>query len=213
MLITGKPVPGVPTAHRRPSETSASVSATAKWQDNRVLLSRRKCPRRSRIASRSSCGFGMPGTDHPTLDLTKFRSKPVDEDVGETLRWRLASEIAPVQHGEVFFGASSTYRAVRDHNGEAMLIKLSPFEVAAVRVFQRNRDMAAVYERVSRRIVAENPAAFVGKSPSVSLPRVLTATREWESLYSCDTRTGKGLSDQERTSPAASTAPSGARPR
>lgn len=189
MLITGKPVPGVPTAQSRPepAEESASASATAKWHDRSARQSKRKCPRRSNIASRSSCGFGMPGTDHPTLDMAKLRTEPVDEDVRETLRKRIASSSTlPVQLGDVVFGASSSYRVVRIDNRDVMLSKLDAAEVAAARALQRNREMTAVHERISRRTVAEDPGSYVNMSPSISLPRLLSAKREWESLLMCD---------------------------
>lgn len=211
MLITGKPVPGVPTARNPPKDSSASASAspTAKWHDRSARRSKRKCPRRSNIASRSSCGFGMPGTDHPTLDLAKLRTEPIDEDVRETLRERIASSNIPVQLGDVVFGAMSTYRVVRIDNGEVMLSKLNSAEAAAARALQHNRAMTKVYERVFQRTVAEDPGSYVDKSPSISPPQLLTAKREWESLLMCDAETGEGHDRAGAPNAASPAAPGG----
>jgi hypothetical protein len=180
MFISAKPVPGVPAAdaHRGPGASKRSADDAAPG--------RQKCPRRSSVATRSSCGFGMPGTDHPTLDLDDIRSDPVAGDVREMVRQRMASGASPLRIGEVFFGEEHAYRVVRVAGGEVMLANLNAAETRRAKREAMEGRLRAVYSRVVQEAIRSDEAGFAHRTPHIPVPRLLAATRAWQLLDSCD---------------------------
>jgi Glycosyl hydrolase family 47 len=179
ILISGKTFPWLEKLKTK------GLSATGpSWRPLSSARPKRKCPRRSSIASRSSCGFGMPGTDHPTLDLGAIQNEPVEDDVRQRVRERIA--FGELQLGDVFFGSKRAYRVVRFVNSEVMLANLNADEASAARRHALEVRLGAVYARVSQHVAAAHAAEFVDRSPSIPVPRLLTATREWEMLDKCE---------------------------
>lgn len=128
----------------------------------------------------------MPGTDHPTLDLDKIRTEPVDQDVRKMVRQRNASGGIPLRLGEVVFGSAHSYRVVRIANGEVTLSTLNDAEIVEARRVLLEQELSAVHARVANRYVAEDAAGFSNKSPNIPIPRLLGAHQDWDMIYKCD---------------------------
>lgn len=103
MFISGKPIPGVPRGQ-------GGLKAAS---EGSPVGSRKKCPRRSSVDRKSSCGIGMPGTDFPPFDLAMVRRTAIPEDVQKEVRQRILTGEPPLEIGEVLLGSVGGFRVSR----------------------------------------------------------------------------------------------------
>lgn len=173
MFISGKPVPGVPQ-HQPVLKKSTSGS---------LVPTRKKCPRRSSMDRKSSCGIGMPGTDYPSFNVEDIRPAVIPIDVQSQVRERLLSESPPLRIGDVVFGSKVGFRVARVFNGEVLLSALNIAETAAARDAEMKADLAAVHRQMM--LAAASTAPGRRWTPNFTFLRVLAASHGWGPLNMC----------------------------
>lgn len=186
LLITAKPPPGVPfnPLYKLPlTERSGKPrqNETEKHgNDSTAVASARKCPRRPGVSSRSRCGFGMPGTDHPAFNMSDVQSGVISEDVREMIQKRMTAGMRPLRVGEVFFGAETSYRVVRIAQGEVLVTGLDPDEVPSARRMQLEWEFAMVHASISHEL------GRPGFTPVIPMLQLLQVSHIWRSADLCD---------------------------
>lgn len=98
-----------------------------------------KCPRRPRAERLLHCGYGMQGTDYPTLRIGDMRRERVHPDVAKQVNYLVEHYgFAALHMGSVFLGEEDVYRVMTVHANEIVFAKLDDRESEIERFRQAN---------------------------------------------------------------------------
>ncbi|PXF41122.1 Alpha-mannosidase I MNS4 [Gracilariopsis chorda] len=98
-----------------------------------------KCPRRPRAERLLHCGYGMQGTDYPTLTKKNIVRDRVDPDVAMQVNHLVEHHGVGVLHmGSVFLSDDEVYRVMKVHDNEIVFARLDDRESEIERFRQAN---------------------------------------------------------------------------